>query len=340
MTNPSSVSRVLALMQLLANPGSGQIVKHLAEHFQTSEKTIRRDIEELRSHGIRVLEQSGANNRKSYSIEREELPPIRLTFDEALAIFLGKASMIAFSQTGLEQAATRAFLKLRSTLGETESKYVDKLVSRIHFTKWDSAETKESGVVDDLLVAIEDSRAIFIEYLSANSTEPLTYDIYPFGLAEHKSSLYIVGFSCHHSEIRTWKVDRVRSTELTRFPFKRPADFDIAKYFEGAFAIVGGNTQQMVRVRFAARVARYVCEKRFHPSQLIEKQSDGGVVLQFGLTSLLEIRSWILSFGALAEVLEPLELRTSLRQEAEQLARIYEMKQTSTSSPFEARQGN
>ena len=339
MPEQTAIARVLSLLRILADPAHERDIVNLANRFNTSIKTVRRDIQELRSNGVVVSEDAGQFNRKTYSIRRDELPPLRLNYDEALAIFLGKASMSAFAQTGLEQAATNAFQKLRLTLGENESKYVDKLLSRIHFTKNESINPKDGTVVDDLLVAIEDNRAIFIEYLSASSTEPLTYDIFPYGLAEHKGSLYIVGFSCHHSEIRTWKVERVHSTELTLFPFQRPADFDIARYFEGAFAIIGGSTKQTVRVRFDTSAVRYVCEKRFHPSQQNEMQSDGSVVVQFSLSSLIEIRSWILSFGSHAEVLDPVELRTTLREEAEQLSQLYSGKQTDTSKQSVARKG-
>ncbi len=339
MLEQTAIARVLSLLRILADPAQDRDIANLAARFDTSLKTVRRDIKELRSNGVVVSEDAGPFNRKTYSIQRDELPPLRLTYDEALAIFLGKASMSAFAQTGLEQAATNAFQKLRLTLGENESKYVDKLLSRIHFTKTESIGPTDRTVVDDLLVAIEDNRAIFIEYLSASSTEPLTYDIFPYGLAEHKGSLYIVGYSCHHSQIRTWKVERIHSTELTLFPFQRPTDFDIARYFEGAFAIVGGSTKQAVRVRFDTSAVRYVCEKRFHPSQQNEMQSDGSVIVQFSLSSLIEIRSWILSFGSHAEVLDPVELRTTLREEAEQLSQLYSGKHSNISKQSEARKG-
>ena len=339
MPEYSSIARVLSLLRILADPTHERDIVNLAARFETSVKTVRRDIQELRSNGVVVSEDSGPFNRKTYSIDREELPPLRLTYDEALAVFLGKSSLGAFSRTGLEHAATSAFQKLRLTLGETEANYVDKLMARIHFARVEAIGPRDSSVVDDLLVAIEDCRAIFIEYSSANSTEPLTYDIFPYGLTEYKGSLYVVGFSCHHSEVRTWKIERIHSSELTIFPFKRPVDFDIAQHFEGAFAIIGGKTKQIVRIRFDAATARYVREKRFHPSQQNELQNDGRVIAQFTLTSLIEIRSWLLSFGAHAEVLEPDELRKSLREEAEQLSHLYSGTQLYTSTTNEARKG-
>lgn len=62
-----------------------------------------------------------------------------------------------------------------------------------------------------IVLGVEDSKATFVTYRSARSTEPVTYDIHPYGLVEHRGTLYVVGYSCHHEEIRTWKVDRMLS---------------------------------------------------------------------------------------------------------------------------------
>jgi predicted DNA-binding transcriptional regulator YafY len=58
-----------------------------------------------------------------------------------------------------------------------------------------------------------------------------------------------------------------------------------------------------------------------HPSQRVEIEPDGTALVHFELSSTLEIRSWILSFGPAAEVLEPESLREEIRDQlAETLA--------------------
>jgi len=173
MAIKSSVARVFSLLRLLADPTGTHDVCSLAKHFQTSDKTIRRDIKELKHHGIQVVESIGPKNHITYSLDRSQLPPLRLNYDEALAVFLGKSRLIAFHGTGIDEASASAFEKLRLILGETEAKYVDKLSSRIHFSTQSSFSHAKADIVDSLFVAIEDSRAIFIEYQSARSTEPL-----------------------------------------------------------------------------------------------------------------------------------------------------------------------
>lgn len=319
----TSNARIISMMRLLANPSNQLDVKSLAAQFQTSEKTIRRDLKDLKDQGVQIQEAIGPKNQKVYSLDRMSLPPMQLTFDEALAVFLGQSQLNAFVGSGVEDAAISALEKIRLWLGKPEARYVEKISERIHFSRHQGVRADRSEVIDSLMIALEDSRAIFIEYQSAQSTEPLTYDIYPYGLAEHRESLYVVGHSSHHNEIRTWKVDRIRSTELTLFPFKRPADFGIGKFFEGAFSIVTGHQPQNIRIRFTGTAVQYVCEKQFHVSQQTDLQPDGSVFIGLRLTSLVEVKSWVLSFGCKAEVLEPQELRAAIVDELRQLSQLY-----------------
>ena len=43
----------------------------------------------------------------------------------------------------------------------------------------------------------------------------MTYDVYPYGLTYHRGSLYLIGWTPDHEEIRHWK-DRI---EAQRRPF-------------------------------------------------------------------------------------------------------------------------
>jgi len=312
MSEISSTARIVSLIRTLADPIKKFDIAALAQLFRTSERTIRRDLKELKQHGIDIQETVGPKNHKTYALDRSSLPPIRLTFEEALAVFLGKSQLSAFHGSGIENAAESAYTKLRVWLGESEARYIEKVAERVYFAREYGARVDQSEIVDDIMIAIEDCRAIFIEYQSANSTEPLTYDIYPYGLVEHRGSLYVVGHSCHHDEIRTWKMDRIQSTDLSPFPFQRPADFVIGHYFEGAFGVITGNITKVVRIRITGNAVQYASERKFHSTQHTIRQADSSVIIELRLNSLLEIKSWVLSFGSKAEVLEPDELRKSI----------------------------
>ena len=90
----------------------------------------------------------------------------------------------------------------------------------------DENGSTKAELIDQLLVAIEDSRAVFITYQSERATEAVSYDVHPYGLIEHRGSLYLVGFSPSHDNVRIWKLDRMQDVDVTRVPFQRPVAAD------------------------------------------------------------------------------------------------------------------
>ena len=56
-------------------------------------------------------------------------------------------------------------------------------------------------------------------------------------------------------------------------------------------------------------MSRYVQESQWHASQKLTKQRDGSLLAEFHLDDTVEIKSWIMSFGRNAVVLEPEQLR-------------------------------
>jgi predicted DNA-binding transcriptional regulator YafY len=76
-------------------------------------------------------------------------------------------------------------------------------------------------------------------------------------------------------------------------------------------------------VRFAPAWARFVSERTWHPSQRVEARADGSLELALEVAGLSEVKSWVLSFGAGAKVLEPERLRRDVQQELAKALRQY-----------------
>ncbi len=116
--------------------------------------------------------------------------------------------------------------------------------------------SQKADLIDTLMQAIEDRRAAFITYQSLQATEPVTYDIYPYGLTYHRGSLYLVGRKVEQepssgNDFRHWKVDRIEAVKLEDLRFKRPDGFDLAGHFARSFGIFHGDGQVHVKVRFS-----------------------------------------------------------------------------------------
>jgi proteasome accessory factor B len=70
-----------------------------------------------------------------------------------------------------------------------------------------------------------------------------------------------------------------------------------------------------VEVLFEPRIAPYISERTWHPSQRLNQREDGGVVLALDVSNDWALRSWILSFGSLARVLAPPTLVAQIKGE-------------------------
>ncbi len=330
------LERQWSILQTLCARRFGATVRDLADEFGVSQKTIRRDLILLQNLGFPVTPETGTRGRNHWvADDAAGVPPLKFNVSELLALYLGRTLLEPLAGTIIWSSAHSAFLKIRATLGEAGLQYLDRLARLLHRTSFrDSRYSGKSQLIDDLMVAVEDRRITFLTYQSARSTEPLTYDVYPYGLIHHSGSLYLVAHSRQHDGIRTFKLDRVSNVALETLTFEKPQDFDLRAFLRDSLGIFheDGPSQRVV-IRFAAGVARYVKEHHWHASQQLIRESDGSLRLEMELSSLQEVKSWVLSFGAKAIVLEPEELRQAIEQDVKSLLRLYESDESMTSEP-------
>ncbi|QDU60453.1 HTH domain protein [Planctomycetes bacterium Pan216] len=300
------------LLRTLSARRFGATIRELAQEFETSEKTISRDLAVLRQVGVPITETSGDYNRKTYRID-SSWGETELTFpyDEALALYLARHTLQPIAGTYFWSSLQRAFQKIRSTLREDALEYILKMAETFYHRIPGASDYKGKGeLLDELYRAIEEHRQTIAVYHSASSTEPVEYELYPYGVAYHRGSLYLIAFSLKHDEIRHFKVDRFHDVEVGGATFEFPKDFDLTAHCDRCFGIYQGDKEWTVRIKFSSSVARYVRESKFHPSQQLELQKDGGLIATFTVGALDEILRWVMSFGTAAEVLEPPELIT------------------------------
>ena len=317
--------RQWTILRSLAARHHGVTVREMAQEMGVVQKTIRRDLDLFRSVGFPLEEVVGERGKKTWRMVHDfRQPPLSFTFEEAVALYLGRRFLEPLAGTLFWDAAQCAFRKINAMLGKPALEYLEQFHLLFHSTAFGASDySRKAELIDGLMVAIEDRRAVHITYQSQHATEPVTRDVYPYGMAYHKGSLYLIAFAPEHDEIRHYKVDRIDAIDPSKFPFQRPSHFDVAKHLAQSFGIFNAVGDVQVRVKFLPQVARYVLESKWHTSQVLHRQRDGSVLGSFHLSSTEEIKSWILSFGASAIVLEPEELRQAITQELRGLLAAY-----------------
>jgi len=325
MPEESPLVRQWILLRTLCSRRYGATVKEMAQDMVVVDKTIRRDLATFQKAGFPLEETVGDHGEKKWRLDPTKTQPgLTFTFDEAIALYLSRHLMEPLAGTLFWEASQRAFKKVRASLGADALKYVEKFGTMFHQTMVGASDySKKADLIDQLMIGIEDQKTVFLTYQSLQSTEPVTYDMYPYGLTYHRGRLYLIGRAPEHDEVRIWKVDRIEDAEATDFRFKRPEDFDLQEHLAKSFGIFHGDGQVHVKVQFSPTVARYVEESNWHASQKLTKQKDGGVVAEFDLDNTKEIKQWILSFGRHAVALEPDELREEIIEEVAEISSAY-----------------
>lgn len=327
MSDTEQFQRRWRLYQRLLKLSRGDSLTELADHFQVSPKTIQRDIATLRTVGVDVIETKERFGLKRWRVQPDTTKVPNFQWDEAAAIYLGRRFLEPLAGTVFWEASRRAFAKLKATFKPEALAYIESLRPLIHQTSVGSSDyTSRAEVIDALMTASEDRKVTIIEYHSLKSDAPRPISVQPLGMVYHEGSLFLVAIAAEHDQIRHYKIDRLSRVEISEVRFSPPAGFNLKQHLSGTLGIYGSDLEQPLRsvcIRFATTAARYIQEHTWHETQTLDPQPDGTVLCTLQLKSLVEVQSWILSFGPRAEALEPPELRDAIKADLERLREMY-----------------
>jgi proteasome accessory factor B len=133
----------------------------------------------------------------------------------------------------------------------------------------------------------------------------------------------VVGFSQMHTQVRTFKLGRIKDLAPLAKLYVPDESFSLEKYFGNAWGMIPEGREYSVRLRFAPKVAANVAEVNWHRAQQVQFEPDGSAVFSATVDGIGEISWWIIGYGDQVEVLDPPELRDRVRQMAQAVVERY-----------------
>ena len=88
-----------------------------------------------------------------------------------------------------------------------------------------------------------------------------------------------------------------------------PDWFDLKKHLDESFGIVKAEAVFRVRLLFGKKIATYIKERTWHPSQEMIERKNGDLELIFETAWWKELVRWILSWQPDVKVLSPKKLK-------------------------------
>jgi predicted DNA-binding transcriptional regulator YafY len=281
-------------------------IARIREQFGVSERTAKNDITHLRNRLWAPVKFDRSRGGYAYTDATFAVPFLALSAREADALrgtlLTARAYLPPTDAAIVQHLAVKLSPYIRGLpdRGGGADSGGEMAAGQIELT---SDAPISEALLADIRRAHEDRHRLRITYFSAHRGESTDRVVHPYLLLNWRGELYLVAYCESRQSLRDFFLPRIKRHELLPQP---------------------GAEDVPVRVRFSPSQARWIRERRYHPSQQTEEQPDGGLILTLRVSGLAEVKRWLLGFGAEAEVLEPAALRDDLRTEAEKIQKKYQ----------------
>ncbi len=199
-------ARLLALLSLLQvrREWTGQ---ELADRLEVGPRTIRRDVEKLRSLGYPVEAAPGVAG--GYRLGAGgELPPLLLDDAEAVAVAVGLRTAASGSIAGIEETSVRALVKLEQVLPARLRRRVSALSHATSSFGGDGPRI-DADVLATLAGACRDGVHLRFGYVAKDDTASQRHTE-PAAVVHSGYRWYLVAYDLDRDAWRTFRVDRIR----------------------------------------------------------------------------------------------------------------------------------
>ena len=319
------LARQWQLIQRLAKSRAGIALDDLAGELEVVRRTVYRDLDALMLAGFPVISEKRDGRVFYRFLDTFRLGDVPFTPDEILALAFGEDLLRVLEGTVFHDSIRSALAKIRAGLGPELAAYLARLGAAFRVLPGPHksyAHLRET--IRTLNDAVLSQRSVRIRYRTGSTGAVSSRTLDPYRVWYRSGGLYVVGHDHKSGELRTFAVDRIRAIDATSRRFAIDAGFDFERYIGSSFGVIA-EPATVVRILFEPRWADYVAERTWHPSQKLSPRPRGRVELAMEVGGTAELRTWILSFGDGALVLEPEPLRRAVAGElAGALARYRE----------------
>ncbi|MGC1463888.1 MAG: YafY family protein [Terracidiphilus sp.] len=311
--------RLLSIMLLLQAKGRAT-ERELAERLEVSQRTIHRDLEALSMARVPVLALRGAQG--GWELEkgwRTEVPGLNEA--ELRALLMAKPRVVGHPR--LAAAAESALNKLMASLPGPMREQAAAMQERLHV---DPTGWRDAGEDLSMLTVVQDAvareRRLVFTYTRGDG-QRAERSVDPLGLVAKGLSWYLVARAPHG--MRTYKVSRMEAVTMLAMGFKRPKNFKLAVYWERSTAELKRQGAPYCAVMAVApevvNKLRGWIDVKPVKGDMARKAPEGWVTLQVDFDAEEHARFLALGFGTSLRVLAPLELKQSVQNEAESMAK-------------------
>jgi predicted DNA-binding transcriptional regulator YafY len=164
--------------------------------------------------------------------------------------------------------------------------------------------------------AVSEQRLLRLEYYKENEDTFSQRTVEPYGLINGREGWYLAGFDPAKGALRHFRLDRVKSAEISDVAFTPRPDINVAADVNGWPKTGEVPASDRARVWISADRARWAREER----NVVAELADGAVIVELGFAGVDWLVRETLKEAGDAVVLSPPEAREAVRDAAAEIA--------------------
>jgi predicted DNA-binding transcriptional regulator YafY len=246
--------RLISILLTIENRGK-ITAKELAAQFETSTRTIYRDVETLCAADIPIVAETGPHGGLSL-VEGYQTGLKQLDKDELVYLFLNGMGVRPERGSAIALGVNASLLKLQKLLAHDEVAEVKTRISRFYVDPapwW--GQRRPLKHLDALLKAIWDAQKIAVHYRKMDQTISIR-TLRPYGIVVKDTDWYLVAYCEDSHGLRTFKCERIGECALLPDRFNLPDDFSLEAYFKTSLQAFRSDRQAVEQYPVTLRIAQ------------------------------------------------------------------------------------
>lgn len=293
----------------------------LGEHFEIAPKTAQRSIDHFRDRLFAPLEYDSSEKGYYYTDPTFQLPIIRISEEELLALLISRKLITEASAGSLADELGSVSQRLGSLLAANlpgRAKPEDAFSFR-----WKNISPTDPLTFKIVTSALLQGKLLTFSYYSPADGNCTLRTVEPHHMVNYMGNWHLIAF-CHlRNDWRDFVLGRMTllTVEGSAFPIREKQEWE--PYLQNTFGIFQNKTSFNVVLRFTPERARWIKGEIWHEGQSEEDCADGSLVRTLPASHEAEILMEILKHGSQVEVLEPGWLREKVVQEMRDAVKKY-----------------
>ena len=315
------MNRIDRLTAILIHLQSKKIVTagEIAERFDISKRTVYRDIRALEEAGIPIGSEIGVGY---FIVDSYHLPPVGFSKEEASALLIANKLTEKLSDKSLQKNLNSALYKIRSILNVNEKEFIENIDNHIEVFNNSSIQKSDipEKLMDTILKGIDKNLALKLTYNSFSKNEDTCRTVEPVGICHYSFNWHLIAFCKLRSAYRDFRVDRIKSINLSNEKFTKDDQPSIRDYFD---SFSSDHEVFLVKLLFDKTIIHEISQAKFYFGYIEEKDLGDKIEMSFLSNSEDYIGKWILTLVDNVEIVEPESLRVYVSELVKKLQKKY-----------------